>query len=461
MKGWLTAPQKQYILEHLEHHASLHQEIKDAFCFGMEEVEKKPCIRFQTSAESLDLDRILRIDNLPVLYPIADQPAAWYSFQDGNLIFHHDLLKSAFHLLSGYEEFRNHSSDKFGRFPYMESLPFKLGVTGKPVVNYYFEIILKALDEFAQKNGVPFQRDPVFKKPVLMATHDIDRVNAYSFFETGFRIKQLLGLAENTMSRKKHLGETVESLFHFLNPFSRKDPFWNFTSLMNWEEQRNFRGTYYFLEREGSRNDNSRYCFHYKKFRKLFRELTSRGHEVGIHGTLNSATNQEDMDRTVENLRKESPSPVVGIRQHYLKFSPGKTGRIQENAGLKYDASLGFAEHDGFRHSYCWPFRLYDFQNDCSLKLWEIPLTVMDGTHFYYRKLDLKGSRAEIKKLVEEIEKFNGIFCLLWHNSFFNERELEGITDHYTGILDLCRQKNMEGLTGQTIIQKIEGKKER
>ncbi len=455
MKGWLTDSQKQFILEHLGHHAALREDITDLFCFEKLVPEKEACIQFNTSSDPLDLDRVIWIDELPVLYPVSDQPGTFYTIDGNNLIFHHDLLKSAFHLLSGYEEFRNNSSDQFGRFPYKESIQYKLGIIGKPVVNYYFEILLEGIGEFARKNSIPFKRNPVFKRPVLMLSHDIDRINGYSYFETGFRIKQFLGLSSTTMSRKNHFKDALVSLYHFLNPFSKKDPFWTFDSLMNWEEERGFRGTYYFLEKEGGRNENSRYRFHLKKFRQLYRELTERGHEVGIHGTLQSATSQEFMDRTVQNLQEVSPAPVVGIRQHYLKFDPRTTARIQQKAGMKYDASLGFAEHDGFRRSYCWPFRMFDFQNNSTMSLWEIPLTVMESTHFYYRKLELEDSRAAIENLVAEVLKFNGVFSLLWHNNFFDEREINGITDHYTGILDLCKENHMEGLTGQSIQQKM------
>ena len=89
------------------------------------------------------------------------------------------------------------------------------------------------------------------------------------------------------------------------------------------------------------------------------------------------------------------------------------------------------------------------------MDLWEIPLTVMEGTHFYYRKLDLASSRASIEGLVEEVCKFNGVFSLLWHNHFFDEREIPGITKHYTRILDLCKKKGMKGLTGSAIQGKM------
>ena len=451
MKGWLTVSQKQFVLDHLGDHARFGQEISSCFCFGDEASEQHASIHFPASEKPLDLEKIVWIDEIPILYPESGPGDSFYSLRDKQLIFHHDLLKSAFHLLSGYEEFRNGSSDQYGRFPYKESLPFKLGITGKPVVNYYFEIILKGIEEFARANNIPFSRNPVLKGPVLMLSHDIDRTLGYGFFETGFRFKQLLGLAESTLSRKETMKDACVSLFHFLNPFSRKDPYWTFETLMKWEEDRKFRGTYYFLEKEGGRNENSRYRFNEKRFVKLFRELSDRGHEVGIHGTLQSALDQDSMDRTVGNLRLASPEPVVGIRQHYLKFKPGITGQIQEKAGLKYDASLGFAEHDGFRHSYCWPYKLYDFGNDRCMDLWEIPLTVMEGTHFYYRKLDLAGSQATIEALVQEVCKFKGVFSILWHNHFFDEREIPGVTEHYTGILDLCNEKGMEGLTGRAI----------
>ncbi len=44
---------------------------------------------------------------------------------------------------------------------------------------------------------------------------------------------------------------------------------------------------------------------------------------------------------------------------------------------------------------------------------------------------------------------------MLWHNHFFDEREIPGVTEHYTGILDLCKKKGMEGFTGRDIQEKM------
>ena len=342
--------------------------------------------------------------------------------------------------------------DEFGRFPYTDSLQYKLGIVGKPVVNYYFEIILDALDTFAKEQGIAFSRDPLLKKPLLMLSHDIDRLDAYSVFETGFKLKQLLGIAPSPYRFGGKLRDFFTSLFHFLNPFSSKNPFWSFEKMDQWERERGIKSTHFFLEREGGRNVNSRYRFHEKRIRNLVKELAEAGHEVGIHGTIQSATDQEFMDRTIGHLAEVSPNPVEGIRQHYLKFTPGLTGQIQEKAGLKYDASLGFAEHDGFRNSYCWPFKLFDHTENRILNLWEIPLTVMEGTHFYYRKLDFEEGFAAISSLASEVKRFNGVFSFLWHNHFFDEREYPGITEYYLSILDLLTSSGMEGIPGTRII---------
>ena len=162
------------------------------------------------------------------------------------------------------------------------------------------------------------------------------------------------------------------------------------------------------------------------------------------------------MRRTVEHLRAVSPKPVAGIRQHYLRFTPELTAKIQAEAGLSYDASLGFAEYDGFRNSYCWPFKFFDFADQKIMDYWEIPLTVMDVSHFYYRKLDLEQSKEAIEKLTAEVLKFKGVFSLLWHNSFFKESEFPGITAHYTGILDHFLSHEMDGITGMEIFSRMQ-----
>jgi Family of unknown function (DUF7033) len=454
MKKRLTHHQIEYVLEHLAHHAKISPELRKLFLFGTAPKPGNLQVYFPLSEEDLDPTQVIRIDGIPVLYPVDRSITAFYTIENKNLLFRHDLLKSAFHLLSGYEEYKSGASDKLGRFPYKASLQYRLEIVSKPVVNYYFEAILQGLEEFCRQQDFPFQRTPLLSQAVFALSHDIDMINAYHFFETAYKFKMLLKLVPSPYTRRDTWRIAFSSLYHFLNPFSRKNPFWNFDFLIKSEVDRGFRSSFYFLEKDGT-HDNSRYHFHTKKIRELINRLSKKGFEVGIHGTIQSATDQGSMDRTVAKLRKAAPGKVEGIRQHYLKYSLPLTAQIQQKADLTYDATLGFAEHEGFRNSYCWPFKLYDFKNDQALDLWQIPLTMMDVTMFGYRKMNFEGIHLSIEELVEEVQKFKGVFSLLWHNSFFDEYEHPGVTSFYLDQLDYIHSMQLEGITGRELVGRM------
>jgi hypothetical protein len=79
----------------------------------------------------------------------------------------------------------------------------------------------------------------------------------------------------------------------------------------------------------------------------------------------------------------------------------------------------------------------------------------MDVTHFRYRNLNFEQSGKSLEKLVREVVRFNGVFSLLWHNSFFDEWEFPGITEHYTGLLDQLKTFGLEGITGREILTRM------
>ena len=455
MKEQLSESKIKYLLEHLGHHARIPEDLFSRFRFGATPEEGLALIYFPLSDLELDLPKLIYIDQIPILYPLERKQEASYSMQGNTLVFHHDILKSAFHLLSGYEEYQSEDADLYGRFPFTSSLQHSLGIVERPIVNYYFDIILKGLEEFCSINKISFQRDPVFNQPILMLSHDIDTINAYHFFATGHKFKMLLGLAPSHYDLLGKFKVAFTSLYHLLNPFSRKNPFWNFDFLRKTVSDRGFLSTFYFLEKDG-KYPNSRYHFHKKKVRKLIRELCVSNFEVGLHGTIQSSFDQHAMDRTLKHLQAVAPEPVIGIRQHYLKYRVPTTTRIQEEAGLQYDTTLGFAEHEGFRNSYCWPFRLYDFENEKAAGIWEIPLSAMDATLLGYRKLNFYQCKESIENMVQEVEKFNGIFALLWHNTFFDEDRYPGITEFYLKLLDYLRNEGLKGITGREIIERIE-----
>jgi len=103
---------------------------------------------------------------------------------------------------------------------------------------------------------------------------------------------------------------------------------------------------------------------------------------------------------------------------------------------------------------------LFDFaQNKISAVL-EIPLIVMDTTlrNKKYMGFTPEQTRDKIFKLVDEVKKFNGVFTLLWHNTFFSDYKFTGWKQIYLNILEYCNNNNALITTNRDIYEKITGK---
>jgi hypothetical protein len=160
--------------------------------------------------------------------------------------------------------------------------------------------------------------------------------------------------------------------------------------------------------------------------RKLIKEVSSRGHTIGLHPSYETYESGERIKSEADNLRRvldlESISYArLGARQHYLRWSASETARHYESAGISYDATLGYADLAGFRCGTCYEYRFYDIGERRRSPLEIRPLTVMDGTLFskQYMNLDEKTGADCAQQLKEMCRQFNGTFSLLWHNSFF------------------------------------------
>ncbi len=398
------------------------------------------------SGNPLDSRNVITINDIPVLFPWSNKKR-WYSVEGNRIYFHHDILKSAFYLLSGYQEYESAELDAQGRFPWKSSIQNSLGITQKPVVNYYFEVILEAFDTFSKLNGLDFKRKRA-EAPILFLSHDVDKVKKYTFRNLISEALMLLGIRHDSSSfstRLKSILIIVKGILLF-----KKDPYWNFKVMAALEHKLNISSTWYFLERGELKN--SAYHFSDKKIRKIIEYLSRAGHEIGIHGTIESSEDQEAMNGSLHRLKTVCRSPVTGIRQHVLKYNNPGTPKIQVHSGFAYDATLGFAEQIGFRNSYAYPFRLFDFDNQRPMDLWQLPLNVMEVTIIQYMNVHPASILDIIHPVLSEVTRFNGVFSLLWHNCRLDEESMPGIKGVYEGVLKEIMQLGYISRTGQQAI---------
>ncbi|MCK5028596.1 MAG: polysaccharide deacetylase family protein [Bacteroidales bacterium] len=454
MEGFLSKNQIDYVFFHLNLTMELDDSLKSYFYFNKKESLDNLAnkIIFNLSPSRIDNNSINIVNEIPVLFPISETKK-YYSIEGDNLVFHHDILKSCFYLLSGYQEYNSSDKDSFGRLPYENSIQKRLGITLIPVVNYYFNIIAEGITSFLSQKGIEVKRKNLFRNFGFFLTHDIDNVDYYTFNRFLYKIKELTGFTKSYYSFKVNINHLTKTFLELLKFSKKQNPAWNFSYLRNLEKQNDFRSAFYFLEKD-SKNNDSKYSFSEARIKELFRYLRKENCEIGLHGTVGSFFNEKKLNQTLINLNKNTPEKATGIRQHRLLYKLPQTALIHEKVGLKYDTTLCFAEHEGFRNSFCFPFKLYDFENDRMIDLWEIPLNVMDVTLFHYRKFTTQDAMPAIVKIINEIKKFNGVFTLLWHNDFFDEDRYPGVTDFYKTLLKIIKNEDPENVLGIEIIDK-------
>jgi hypothetical protein len=291
-----------------------------------------------------------------------------------------------------------------------------------------------------------------------MKTCDVDRIEKYNFPHFKNQIKFLLGLKPKLYPRFGHFKEllfTSKILLQEKLGFTKKeDPYWNFEFLRKIEKKHGINSCYYFLHKDVPHID-SYYDFNEKKIKNLIKMLEEDNCEIGIHGSVKTVDNVELMKSQIDKLNSITSSKVIGCRQHRLTFHIPDTMKILEKNGVRYDTSLGFAEHEGFRNSYCHPFKLFDFENDRMIDVWEFPLNMMDRTLLEFRNLTFLEIITNVNSLLDEIEKFNGLCVILWHNSFWDSKQYPGIINFYEKLHEVISSRNPFCLTGKEIVNEV------
>lgn len=327
--------------------------------------------------------------------------------EDDTVVVTADILGTAFYFLSCWQEWMSENRDQYGRFPASESLLYRWGLLDTPVVNYYYDILAAAVGRVTGRKPKP---EPPGEAPFYVAlTHDIDQCMT-GWMEDSFRA--LMG------------GHPLTAVKTVWQRLADRDVWFNFDEMMALEESLSVKAAYYFLpeqQRSGNRS-NADYRMDFKELRTALKDLQAAGHEIGIHGSLGSGKNSDQLREEISRI----PVPVTGGRFHFLAMAVPESFDILERSGLRYDMTLGFAEHPGFRNGVCYPFTPYDIRRDRAYSFIEIPLMVMDRTFTNYLRVEPEATGDYIGPLLTAVRKFGGVLTLLWHNKSFSGYKYRG-----------------------------------
>jgi hypothetical protein len=347
-----------------------------------------------------------------------DQPLLYRS--DGKP----DYFGTIVYLANYLQEYGAAGEDELGRFPYALSLQFRYGCVRQDLVSSY-------ASQLAQDLGRPAkERSP----SRVFVSHDND-----GLFR-GF-------LQDGLYALKKGRLDWVLRLL--LERVAMKHRWMNMSHIMDINEKYGIKSTFFWLVNRGDVRvgdralRNADYSITDPRIRRLIKDIERRGFEQGIHKSISDQDFSEELARL--------PFSCIANRNHFLKLSVPDHFKAVDEAGLKLDFSLGFAEHYGFRNSYALPFRPFDLKRGCVCSALYVPLAIMDTSNWSYMKLPLDEMKQQLEAFVSEHAE-SAVISILWHNKYFTEMKFKGYLTVYESLLNLCAQKAVHSVTQQELL---------
>ena len=347
------------------------------------------------------------IDGVPLLYgePVVRR-------ERGRLVVHADLIASAFFLLTRYEEaVRRDVRDRHGRFPGTESLPHRAGFLQRAVVDEYAALLRGWLREVGLEAPEPARRFSV------VLTHDLDSLREFPSRASALRV------AAAALVGRKSVRRLPRALAVGLG--LRGDPLDNLDEIIALDRSLAARPgsppcrcIYFFMAGGGSEYDGF-YEIDGDAARQAVHAVRTSGAGVGLHTSYDASGHRELIAGQKARLEAACGTAVRGNRFHYLSWREIEDGWALADAGIEWDATLGYADVAGFRLGVCRPVPLFDPVRMKPFGIEEHPLLVMDGTlsHPSYMGLDEEAALGCCRRLVDETRKHNGELVVLWHNT--------------------------------------------
>jgi len=335
-----------------------------------------------------------------------------------------DLLATCFYMLNSLQEYNSTNKDEVGRFTFDNSYQFKFNNIKENLVQKYFD----KLAEHPKFSGMSAKSEA----SSVFISHDIDNVNL-AWIEDGFA------------ALKK--GQIHHVFRLLLNAAMQKPDWFNMDKIMAIHDEYSLKSTFFWLANKGKSANglyNADYDVRDKKVQQTISLVLQKGFENGIHKSVS--------DESFETEASKLGFKPIANRYHYLKFNLPHAYNELESAGIKLDASLGFAEHYGFRNSYGQAFQPFNIEKQKAYNLVEIPLHIMDRSFYYMQTPTDKVSEKVIAFF--ETNKFNCTLSLLWHNNFFNSIKYNGYLREYKKIIAYLYENDFKSLSQREIIDK-------
>ena len=274
-----------------------------------------------------------------------------------------DVFSAVFFFISRYEEWQKVVKDGHGRFEILNSILHKLAATKIPVVDCW-------MNELKAKLQQTFPALKLKQRPFkYISSIDVDNVYAFKakplYRNLGGALKDVL--SGNLKMFSARMGTVC---------FGKKDPFDAYDQQVALSKQYKIPLIYFFLYRNNTEFDRTIKPGH-PLFVALLQKLNTQAVSYGLHPSYFTSDSEELLNKEVKAFAKDSGKAVLCSRQHYLRFNIRTTPLQLQNAGIKFDFSMGFASAAGFRAGTGLPFYYYDLNSENVLDIMAVPFAVI------------------------------------------------------------------------------------
>lgn len=360
---------------------------------------------------SAGLEAVLCGETVPVIFGESFTPV----HPAGVIRLPLDIIGSAFFMLSRYEELDSLAQDEHGRFPDQAALAVRAGFQQRPVIDEYAEILWAAI----QKTCPDLQRAVRGARTLISCDVDLPVDPACT---SAYRLlKRMVGrsLRQGTA---RGMSTLVGNYMAVRRGEHGRDPYLQALDwIMDVNSDRGNRVAFNLIPAVTDHAIDRSIDLYDARLLDVMRTVHARGHEIGIHPGYNTYHHPNAMSRSVARLRAAMAhlgisQPVLGGRQHYLRWRVHVTPQLWEENGLDYDSSLGYASHPGFRCGTCREFAMFDLVGRRAMRLRQRPLLSMEPMR--YRLAPWSSGAAEAVTHYRQLcRRYRGDFTLLWHNS--------------------------------------------
>jgi len=336
------------------------------------------------------------------------------SESDNNRMVKFDIVNAISHLITDEvnKNLSDNAYDTHERLIFSRSFQSKANIANVPLVNSYVNFFRALLEQKLSIKGTPLW--PKGKKCAIGLSHDVDVPDRYAILKAPLFCKNK-DLKWRIVTNLKKAKAVIEYTMG-----KASDDFWLFKDIMREEEKYGFKSTFFFtsvnqFDEWGTVFDVA-YDIYSRKFIEVFRNITERGFEIGLHASYNAYHNEDYLRNEKEKLEKIAGVEIVGLRHHrwHIGKDQFKTLRMHEKAGLEYDSSIAFNDHIGFRRNIALPYYPWDEINKCMINVIQLPVFCMDG-NLFYRPIEICDAIEKLKDYIGVIKQSGGLGILDWH----------------------------------------------